>query len=150
MSAVGRAQLLNRNGFSSGRIKEKISSNLLRRLLICFFCHLLRLLLGTVGMALQLQLVVREVLRERQQGSSVLMLTPLVFSLVFCFLIITAISAVTECALLLVSCTLLAVFASHGKTPSRRPFPLGKGTTSDSLSTSYVLTAWQPRIREGC
>lgn len=131
MSVVGRAQLLNRNGFSSRRTKEKIRSNLLRRKIIdlFFFCHLLRLLYRTVGMALWVQLVVREVLCMRQQGSSVLMLTPLVFSLVFCFLIVTAISAVTEHALPLVFYALLAGSASHGKEPafSKRAYPPGKG-----------------------
>lgn len=37
MSVVGRAQLLNRNGFSSRHTKEKIRSNLLRRKIIDLF-----------------------------------------------------------------------------------------------------------------
>lgn len=50
-----------------------------------------------------------------KEGGSVLMLSPLVFSLLFHFVIIPAISAVTDCALPLLLRVRFSGFAGHGK-----------------------------------
>lgn len=53
-----------------------------------------------------------------KEGGSVLMLSPLVFSLLFHFVIIPAISAVTDCALPLLLRVRFSGFAGRGKKPA--------------------------------